>query len=120
MPAKKKTENKEKAVKKEAKEKPKKAKKEPAEKKAVKKETAEKEEGRKIKGIIFDFWGTLVENGVFPSPIKKVMYTLRLNIPFSDYVVVFEETFMLGKFKDLYEGFTKVCKTFGVEPHPKM
>lgn len=120
----KKTEKKEtkKAVKKEAKPKKEKA---AAKEKAIKepaaeKKSAKKTEGRKIKCIIFDFWGTLVENGVFPSPIKKVMYTLRLNIPFSEYVVVFEETFMLGKFNDLYEAFTKVCKTFGVDPHPKV
>ncbi|PIN86026.1 hypothetical protein COV19_06760 [Candidatus Woesearchaeota archaeon CG10_big_fil_rev_8_21_14_0_10_44_13] len=134
MAAKKKTEKKEtkKAVKKEVKEKPKKegrkkeairekaAKETAAEKKADAKKTEVKAEGRKIKGIIFDFWGTLVENGVFPSPIKRVRFILRLDMSFSEYVVAFEEALMKQKFRDLYEGFSNVCRTFGIREHPKM
>lgn len=126
MPAKKKTEKKDKAVKKETKEKPKKevkVKKETAQKESLKKEPAKKAEAkqdsRKIKGIIFDFWGTIVENGVYPSPIKRVRYILQLNIPFSEYVVEFEESFMTEKFKDLYEGFARVCEKFGIRDDPR-
>lgn len=124
MPAKKKTEKKEKAVKKEAKPKKEaKIKKEAAQKESLKKEPAKKAEvksdSRKIKGIIFDFWGTLVENGVYPSPIKRVRYILQLNIPFSEYVVEFEEAFMTEKFKDLYEGFARVCEKFGIRDDPR-
>ncbi len=31
-----------------------------------------------VKLIIFDFWGTLVENGIFPSPVRQVKYILRI------------------------------------------
>jgi hypothetical protein len=24
-----------------------------------------------VKAILFDFWGALVENGIFPSPVKQ-------------------------------------------------
>jgi len=59
---------------------------------------------------------TLVENGVFPSPVKQVRYILRLNMPFPEYIVKFEEAFMLKKFNDLFESFENVSKVFDVEP----
>ncbi|MBL7100924.1 MAG: HAD family hydrolase [Nanoarchaeota archaeon] len=63
--------------------------------------------------IIFDFWGTLVENGVFPSPVRQVKYILRIEEPFSEYIVKFEEIFMLKKYEDLYSAFKAVCEAFG-------
>ena len=68
-----------------------------------------------IKLIFFDFWGTLVENGVFPSPVKQVKWILRLkDMPFPEYIVKFEEVFMTKKFKDLREGFEEVAKAFDI------
>jgi len=69
-----------------------------------------------VKAILFDFWGTLVENGVFPSPIRQVRYILRLRMPFQEFVVKFEETFMLKKFETLTRAFEEVCNTFQVKP----
>ena len=39
-----------------------------------------------VKAIFFDFWGTVVENGVFPSPVKQARFLLGLEIEFSDYI----------------------------------
>jgi len=69
-----------------------------------------------IKAIIFDFWGTLVENGVFPSPVRQVRFILDLKIPFSEFIVKFEESFMLNKFENLTEAFKDACKALNIEP----
>lgn len=69
-----------------------------------------------VKLIIFDFWGTLVENGIFPSPVRQVKYLLRIEEPFSEYIVKFEEVLMLKKYDDLYSAFKAVCEAFGKEP----
>jgi len=63
------------------------------------------------KAIIFDFWGTLVENGI-NSPIKEAGYILRVRMPFSEFVVRFEKSFMIGKFKSLTEAFENVANEF--------
>ncbi|MEK6809343.1 MAG: HAD family hydrolase [Nanoarchaeota archaeon] len=66
-----------------------------------------------IKAIIFDFWGTLVENGVW-SPIKQVQQILNLDLPFSDYVGRMEQAMMTKKFDSLKEAFQAVCGEFDV------
>jgi HAD superfamily hydrolase (TIGR01549 family) len=71
-----------------------------------------------IKAILFDFWGTLVENGIFPSPVRQVMYILRLRMPFKEFIVRFEEVMMTKPYDDLNEAFTAVCNEFNVEPQP--
>lgn len=71
-----------------------------------------------IKAIFFDFWGTLVENGV-RSPVKQVKWILRLNeMDFSEYITKFEEVFMTKKYKDLNEGFQEVTKAFELNVPP--
>ncbi|MFH2028721.1 MAG: HAD family hydrolase [Nanoarchaeota archaeon] len=69
-----------------------------------------------VKAILLDFWGTIVENGVFPSPVKQVRFILDLDIEFSEYIQKFEETMMLKEFESLTAAFTEVCKAFKVEP----
>ncbi len=69
-----------------------------------------------IKGVLFDFWGTLVENGIFPSPVRQARYILRLRMLFKDFIVRFEQAFMTKPYKDLNEAFTAVCKEFDLEP----
>lgn len=70
-----------------------------------------------VKGVIFDFWGTLVENGVYPSPVSQVKYFLRLKeMGFHDYIVRFENVFMTRKHENLTDAFNKVCKEFKVSP----
>ncbi len=70
----------------------------------------------KIKVIFFDFWGTLVENGVFPSPVRQAHRILRVQMPFSDYIERFEEAFMTKKFDTLTEAFHNVAEEFGLNP----
>src|SRR3989344_2881891 len=66
-----------------------------------------------VKAIIFDFWGTLVENGVW-SPIKQVQQILNLDLSFSDYVSRMELAMMTKKFDSLKEAFQAVCEEFAV------
>jgi HAD superfamily hydrolase (TIGR01549 family) len=67
-----------------------------------------------IKAIFFDFWGTLVENGV-RSPTKEVKFILRLrDMDFSEYVIKFEEAFMTKKFESLKQAFQEVITSFNL------
>ena len=66
-----------------------------------------------VKAIIFDFWGTLVENGVW-SPIKQVQQILGIDLPFSEYVGRMEQAMMTRKFDSLKEAFEVVCEEFNV------
>ena len=67
-----------------------------------------------VKVIILDFWGTLVENGVW-SPIKQVKEILGIRLPFSEYVVRMEQAMMTQKFQTLKEAFENLCTEFDVE-----
>ncbi|MFH1589379.1 MAG: HAD family hydrolase [archaeon] len=79
-------------------------------------EVRTKSKPSKIKCVFFDFWGTLVENGIFPSPVRRAQRLLRLDVPFSDYIEKFEESFMTKKFDTLTEAFHNVTSEFGVNP----
>jgi putative hydrolase of the HAD superfamily len=70
-----------------------------------------------VRAIIFDFWGTLVENGIHPSPVNQVKYILRLRMTFREFVVRFEEAMMTKEYNDLNEAFSAVCTEFNVKPH---
>jgi glucose-1-phosphatase len=65
--------------------------------------------------ILFDFWGTLVENGVW-SPIKQVRNILQIRLPFSDYVIRMEKAMMTKEFDSLREAFVAVCDEFNIKP----
>ena len=67
-----------------------------------------------VKVILFDFWGTLVENGVW-SPIKQVKRILNLRMPFSEYVLRMEKAMMTKEFKSLKDSFIAVGEEFGVD-----
>ena len=67
-----------------------------------------------VKAILFDFWGTLVENGVW-SPVKQVKNILEIKLPFPEYVVRMEKAMMTSKFGDLKQSFENVCKEFNLE-----
>lgn len=66
-----------------------------------------------IKVIFFDFWGTLVENGVW-SPIKQVRTILGIKDSFEDYVVRMEKAMMTTKFGSLREAFQALCEEFKI------
>ncbi len=67
-----------------------------------------------VKAILFDFWGTLAENGIW-SPIKQVKDVLGIKEPFSEYVVRMEKAMMTRKFESLHEAFEEVCREFKIE-----
>jgi len=69
-----------------------------------------------IKAIIFDLQGTLVENGVFPSPVKQVRNILRVDMPFTDFVMRFEKTLMTTQHQSLKDAFTKLFEEFHLVP----
>lgn len=62
------------------------------------------------KVILFDFWGTLVQNGIFPSPCKQAKFILRSDGTFQDFIVKFEESFMTKNFETLKDAFVNVAK----------
>ena len=65
------------------------------------------------KTIFFDFWGTLVEQGVW-SPIKQVQRILDIRIPFSEYVTRMQKAMMTSSFSELREAFNAVGKEFEI------
>ena len=70
-----------------------------------------------ITTIMFDFWGTLVENGIW-SPTKQIRNILEIKIPFPEYIVRMEKAMMTKHHKDLNESFTYVCNEFNIDPTP--
>jgi HAD superfamily hydrolase (TIGR01549 family) len=68
-----------------------------------------------VKAIFFDLWGTLLENGVYPSPVKQVKYIMRIKEPFEEYILRFEKVFMTQTFENLTQGFEAVAKEFQID-----
>ncbi len=70
-----------------------------------------------VKTIMFDFWGTLVENGVFPSPVRQAKMILRIDkLPFPLFILEFEKALMTKRFDDLYQAFENVSNQFDLRP----
>lgn len=69
-----------------------------------------------VKAIIFDLQGTLIENGVYPSPLRQVKNILRIDAPFSDFVMRFEQVLMIEKHNTLKDAFSVVCQEFHLQP----
>ncbi|MBI4981417.1 HAD family hydrolase [Candidatus Woesearchaeota archaeon] len=67
-----------------------------------------------VKVLLFDFWGTLMENGVW-SPTRQVKEILGIPILFSEYVVRFEKTMMTSDFPELRMAFENVAQEFKVD-----
>ena len=68
-----------------------------------------------VKAVIFDFWGTIVENGTF-SPLRQSWSILRVRMRFSEFVQKFEDVFMTEKFADQNAAFNKVFEEFSLQP----
>ena len=66
-----------------------------------------------IKAILFDFWGTLVENGTY-SPLKQTYAILRVRMPFGEFVQRFEEVFMTQKFESQEQAFAQTLEHLGM------
>lgn len=67
------------------------------------------------KAILFDFWGTLVENGTY-SPLRQTYNILRIRMKFSEFVIKTEQVLMTKQYEDQTAAFTEVCKAFNLEP----
>ena len=65
------------------------------------------------KAILFDFWGTLVDNGTY-SPLRQSYNILRARMPFSEFVQKFEGAFMTKKFEEQAQGFSEACDALGI------
>lgn len=68
-----------------------------------------------VKAILFDFWGTLAEQGVW-SPVKQVKNILQIDLSFSEYIVRMESAFMTQTFSSLKEAFENICQEFNLTP----
>ncbi len=68
-----------------------------------------------VKAILFDFWGTLVENGTW-SPLKQLKEILHIGLPFSEYITRVEKAMMTSKFVGLKDAFEAVCQEFKINP----
>lgn len=69
------------------------------------------------KAILFDFWGTLVENGA-RNPTKGTLFILRIPNDYKDFIVPFEEIFFAKDYPTQEEAFHAVCAHFNVKPYP--
>lgn len=67
-----------------------------------------------VKAIIFDLWGTIVDAGVYPSPVKQAKRVLRIRGSFPEYIVPFEKVFMTQPFDSLKDGFEAVARSFKI------
>jgi len=69
------------------------------------------------KAVLFDFWGTLAENGTY-SPLRQTYNILRMRMKFSEFVIKTEHVLMTKPYEDQATAFTEVCKAFNIEPRP--
>src|SRR3989344_3533256 len=69
------------------------------------------------KAILFDFWGTLVENGTY-SPLRQSYALLRPRMPFGEFAETFEKAFMTKKFDEQTQGFNAVCEALQIPAKP--
>ena len=70
-----------------------------------------------VKGVFFDFWGTLVENGTY-SPLRQSIKILRVHMQFGEFAERFEKVLMTKEYEDQKTAFEDVCKEFDVDPKP--
>jgi len=68
-----------------------------------------------IKGVIFDLWGTLVDNGV-RSPLYETYKIIRPRMAYTDFVPKFEQAVMTQEFKSQTEAFEEGFKALDVMP----
>lgn len=65
------------------------------------------------KAIIFDFWGTIVENGV-GSPSKELKLLLNIRCPFPEYIERMEKAMMTTHYPSLHTALSCVFREFKV------
>ncbi len=70
-----------------------------------------------VKAILFDFWGTLVDNGA-RGPTKGTLQILRVPVEYKDFIGRFETVFFTQSFPTQEDAFKAVCDSFNVRPYP--
>ncbi len=70
-----------------------------------------------IKAVLFDFWGTLVENGTY-SPLRQTYNILRARMPFSQFAEQFERTVWTKSFPDQASAFNAACESLNIDAKP--
>ncbi len=68
-----------------------------------------------MKTIFFDMQGTIIENGVFPSPVKQIRYILNINMDFPSYIQKLEKTLMTSSYKELKDAFNALGDAFDIK-----
>ncbi len=56
------------------------------------------------KAVLFDFWGTLVQQGAY-SPLKQTYRLMRIRLPFGEFVEKFERVAMTKPYDDQMQMF---------------
>lgn len=72
-----------------------------------------------INAVIFDLWGTLVENGD-RSPMKQSYDTVRLRMSFGEFASRFEKATMTKQFKTQSECFAAMCDEFKIPQNKEL
>lgn len=89
-----------------------------AEKKTNTKTSKKSNDKKKVKAIIFDLWGTILENGVYPSPTKQTKKILGLfDMDYPEFVIRFEKAFMTTGYDNIKDGLQRVFEEFNVNPN---
>ncbi len=66
-----------------------------------------------VKLVLFDFWGTLVENGT-QSPAREAHRIMRVRRPFREWIGPFEDAFFTKRWESQEEGFTAAFDRFNI------
>ena len=64
------------------------------------------------KAVLFDFWGTLVQQGAY-SPLKQTYRFLRMQMPFGEFVEKFERVAMIKPYDDQMQMFRDASDALG-------
>jgi len=70
-----------------------------------------------VKAVLFDFWGTLAENGTY-SPLKQTYRMFRVSMDYGEFVEKFERAFMTKPFDDMTSAFNHVINELGARVPP--
>ncbi len=72
----------------------------------------------KKKVLLFDFWGTLAQQGVY-SPVKQIKAIVKPNISFGEYIKRMQNALLTSNFDSMKDAFKEVFEEFGVDSSPK-
>jgi len=68
-----------------------------------------------VKVVVFDLYGTIVEQGLENSPSKQVKKILGVEESFQEFITTFQQDFMTLRHNSLEDAFRLVAEDFGIE-----